>query len=64
VKIAPFALRNDRCIARASEFPDGERRIVRRFVSEAEDDSFRTKSHARVFTAMFNGESYDGRICA
>jgi hypothetical protein len=49
----------DRCIARAAEFPDRERCIVRRCVSQREDDFFRTKSHTRVFTAVFNGESCD-----
>jgi hypothetical protein len=55
VKIASFALDPDRCLARAPEFPDGERRMVRRCVSQHEDDVFRTKSHTCTFTAVFIG---------
>jgi hypothetical protein len=62
LRIAPFAPGNDRCIARPAGFPDRERRIVRRCVSQREDDSFRTKAHTQVFTAVFNGESCAGTI--
>jgi hypothetical protein len=58
VKIGPFALSNDRCIAPAAEFPDRERCIVTALLN-AKTISFRTKSHTRVFTAVFNGESCD-----
>jgi hypothetical protein len=44
-----FALGNDRCMARAAEFPDRGRRIVRRCVSQREEEFFRTKSPTRVF---------------
>jgi hypothetical protein len=49
VKIAPSALDHHRGIARAAEFPARERRCV----CQREDDSIRTKSHTRVFTAAF-----------
>jgi hypothetical protein len=55
VKIASSALDHDHCIALAAEFPDRERRIVRRCVAQREDDPLRTKSHTRVFTAVFIG---------
>jgi hypothetical protein len=41
----------------AVAFPDKDRRIVHRHVSQCENDLVRTKSHARVFTAAFIGES-------
>ena len=63
VKIASSALDHDRSIALAAEFPDRERRIVRRCVSRREDDSLRTKSHTRVFTAVLIGESGLNTIC-
>jgi len=59
VKIGPFALGNDRCIAPAAEFPDRERCIVRHSVSQCEDDVFRTKLRMRVFMAVFDGERCD-----
>jgi hypothetical protein len=55
VKIASSPLDHDRCIARAVEFPDQERRVIRR--------SFRTKSLTRVFTPVVTGESAIGTIC-
>jgi hypothetical protein len=47
--------------AGAAEFPERERRLVRRCVSQREDDFFRTKLLTRVFTPVFNGESAIGR---
>jgi hypothetical protein len=64
VKIASSALDHDRCIALAAKFPDTERCIVRHYVSQHEDESFRTKLRTRVFTALFNGESAMGTICS
>jgi hypothetical protein len=46
------------------EFPDKERRIVRRCVSQREDESLRTKARTRVFTAVFISESCVNAICA
>jgi hypothetical protein len=63
VKIASSALDHDRCFAQAAKFPDRERRIARRCVSQREDHSFRTKSHTRVFTAVFIRGSCANTIC-
>jgi hypothetical protein len=46
-------------IASAAEFPDRGHRIVRRCVSQREDDSFRTELRMRAFAAVFDGESCD-----
>jgi hypothetical protein len=67
LSIAKIALLRSAMIAaraRAAEFPDRERRLIRRCVSQREDDFFRTKLLMRVFTPVFNGESAIGTICA
>jgi hypothetical protein len=63
-KIVPLRSRMRGCIVSAVAFPDRDRRIVHRHVSQCEDDLVRTKSHARVFTAAFIGESCLNTICA
>lgn len=64
MKIALLSIGNAHCVACAAEFPDRERCIVRCCASQREDDFFRTKSHTRIFTALFNGEYCDRAICA
>ena len=49
-------------VSRVRRNPDRERGIVRRCVSHREDDSFRTKSDTRAFTAVFN-EDTSTRSC-
>jgi hypothetical protein len=58
-KIAPFPLGSDGCIAPAAECPDRNNAPFVAALGHRENDSFRTKSHTRMFTAALTGESHD-----